>query len=464
MTGGDAPVPDGDRSPFKRRAAQPWLHQVVPVSAHLPKYRRPALARDLAAGLTVGALAIPSAMAYAELVGVPAVNGLYVLLLPVVAYAAFGSSRQLSLGPEAGVAAMLGAGLVPFTGGDPARALPLAAVVALLVGACYAVARLFRLGWIADYFSVAVLIGYLHGIAVVLVVGQLGKLTGVTTGETETLPQLAHHLTHLGDIHALSAVLGGAALAIVLGLRRWSPRVPGSLIVLVAGIVISAAVDLASRGVAVVGPIPSGLPRFALPGATASDVLQMLPIAVGVFFVSFADSILTARAYAGKHNQSVDANQELLALGLANVAAGFTQGFTPSASGSRTAVNDQMGARTQLAGLFSVALAVAVLLFLTAPIEYLPSPLLGALIVAAAISLVTPARWKSLATAGRVPVVIAGFTTAAVILVGVLPALVAAVALSIIEVVARGARPNDAVLGFVPRLDRYGDVRFHRSA
>jgi SulP family sulfate permease len=461
---GPAGAYESGESPFLRKAKKPALQRTFPVTEHLPKYRRRRFVRDLTAGLTVGALAIPSSMASAELIGVPPVFGLYVLLLPLIAYAALGSSRQVIIGPEAGVAAMLGAALVGLGGGDPTTLAALASITALLVGGCFVVARLLRLGWIADYFSRAVLIGYLHGICVVLIVGQLGKLTGVPSGEDKTIPQLAHAITHLGDIHGASFVVGLVALVSVLLLGRFVPKWPGALIVVVGAIIVSAAVDLAAHGVAVVGDIPPGLPRITIPSVSGADIGHLLPVALGVFFVSFADSILTARSFAGRHNQNVDANQELLALGVANLAAGVSQGFSPSASGSRTAVNDQMGARTQMAGLISVALVVAVLLFLTAPMEYLPSPVLAALIVAAAIGIVDPAGWRSLAASGRAPVVIAAVTSVGVIVLGILPALGLAVVMSIVEIVARGAHPHDAVLGFVPRLGRYGDVRFHRRA
>ena len=376
-------------------------------------------------------------MAYAQLIGLPPVFGLYVLLLPLVAYAVLGSSRQVIIGPEAGISGMLGAALVGLGGGDPTRLVALASFTASMVGAFFLVARLARLGWLADYFSRAVLVGYLHGIVFVLVVGQLGKLVGIPAGAKNAIPQLAYFVTHLGDIELASLVVGVSSVAAVLLLKRFLPRRPGALIVVVVGIIISAAVDLEAHGVAVVGPIPSGLPAVKIPSVSGTDVRHLLPVALGVFLVSFCDSILTARLFAGRHNQNVDANQELTALGVANLVSGMTQGFTPSASGSRTTVNDQMGARTQIAGFISVVLVAVVLLFLTEPMQYLPTPLLAALIVTAALGIVDPAAWRSLAASGRVPVAIAAITTIGVIVFGILPALGVAVALSIIEIVAR---------------------------
>ena len=213
-----------------------------------------------------------------------------------------------------------------------------------------------------------------------------------------------------------------------------------------------------------VGEIPAGLPSFEFPTPALADVLALLPAAAGIFLVSFADEILTARSFAGKHGQHVRASQELLAMGVANAAAGVTQGFSIAASGSRTAVNDDMGARSQFAGLIAAAAVLAIVLFLTEPVQYLPKAVLGAVIVAAATGLMQPAAWRALAAVDRVEVAIAGVTTGCVIVFGVLEALVVAVGLSVIDAVRRSARPTDAVLGWVERMGRYADVSVHPTA
>jgi anti-anti-sigma factor len=246
---------------------------------------------------------------------------------------------------------------------------------------------------------------------------------------------------------------------------RWRfPRIPGALIVVFGGIIASAAFNLADEGVKVVGNIPGGLPQLAWPNVSLDDALRLLPAALGIFAVGYADAILTARSFAGRHNESVDANQELLALGAANAAAGVSQAFPVGASGSRTAVNDQMGGKTQLVGIIAAGVIALVLLFLTAPVEKLPSACLGAVIVGAAIGLIEPRSWRALAQVGRYEVVIAAVTFVGVLALGVLVALVIAVALSIVDYVARSAKPHDAVLGWVPRLERYANVALHRTA
>ncbi|MDP9208260.1 MAG: SulP family inorganic anion transporter [Actinomycetota bacterium] len=451
-------------SPFKPPSQQPALHRLVPVSQHLSGYQGSTFRRDLLAGLTVAALALPAAMAYAELAGLSPVAGLYALLLPTVAYTLFGSSRQLIIGPEGSIAALVATALVPLAAGDPGRYASLAALLALLVGACFLVARVVRLGWVADYFSRAVLIGYLHGVAVVLVIGQLAKLLGLDIDARDPLAQLAEVVRELPELHGTTVLVGALCLASLLLLRWRLPKLPGALLVVVAAIAASAALGLVSEGVATVGEIPSGLPGLALPTAPLGDLLALVPAALGIFFVSFSDEILTARSFAGHHGQHVSADTELTAMGAASLAAGITQGFPIGASGSRTAVNDQMGARTQLSGLLGAGAIAVVLLFLTEPMQYLPKAALGAVIVAAAIGLVDRGAWQGLARTSQVEVAIAAVTMAGVVAVGVLEALLVAVALSIVDVARRSATPHDAVLGWVERLGRYANVRLHPRA
>jgi SulP family sulfate permease len=463
-TASRTPYDDQDASPFQPEKTKPLVNRVFPVTQTLPRYPQRSLRRDLIAGMTVAALALPSGMAYAQLAGVSPIAGLYALLLPVVAYVALGSSRQLIVGPEGALAVMVATAVGPLAAGDSTRYAELAAILALLVGAIYFAAWIIRLGWVADYFSRAVLVGYLHGVAVVLIIGQLAKLTGVTVTAQDPIPQLAQFFTHLNETSATTLTVALLSIAALMVLRFTLPKIPGALVVVVLGIVASAALDLQSHGVSVVGSIPPGLPSLKLPTAPWHDVIDLLPDALGIFAVGFADSILTARSFAGRHGQHVRANQELLASGAANVAAGFSQAFPVGASGSRTAVNDQMGGRTQFVGLISAGVIAVILLFLTAPVEKLPKACLGAVIVVAAFGLIEPAAWSALLSAGRRQVIIAAVTTVGVITVGVLNALIVAVVLSIVDVVARTQKPHDAVLGWVERLGRYADASTHPSA
>jgi len=453
-----------DKSPFKESRQEPLLNRSLPVTRDLPDYRPATARRDVTAALTVAALAIPSAMAYAQVAGLAPVVGLYALLLPTVAYALLGSSRQVVVGPEGSLAALVAASVLALAARGSAQAGELAAMLALLTALFYGVAALARLGWIADYFSRAVLIGYIHGVAVVLIVGQLGKLLGLDIKALDPIPQLVEVAREIGATSWQTLLVSALSLAILIALRYRAPRIPAALVVLVAGIVASYAFNLPGHSVAVVGHIPRGLPGLSFPTPSVSTTFDLVPAAIGLFLVSFADEILTARTYAGRHNQHVRPGQELLAMGAADALAGISQGMPVGASSSRTAVNDGMGARSQVSGLIAAATVAVVLLVLTAPLAHLPKAVLGAAIVSAAIGLIDLSAWRELWGTDRVEVCIAAVTTAGVIITGVLDAIVFAVGLSIVDVVRRSAHPHDAVLGWVPRLGRWGDVAVHRSA
>src|SRR5262245_7880432 len=409
---------------FRPAKKEPLLVRAVPVAQDVPRYRGPSARRDLVAGLTVAALALPSAMAYGELAGLSPVNGLYTLLLPTVAYVLLGSSRRLVIGPEGATSTLVAAAVLPLAIAGSDDAAELASMLALLVAGCFLLARLLRLGWIADYFSRPVLIGYLHGVAITLVIAQLGKMLGLDIDATESLDRLWEVIKELGEISGTTLAVSVVSLAALLVLRRFVPLLPGALIVVVAAIGLSWALDFAAHGVAIVGPVPGGLPRPTIPTPPLSDVLELVPAAVGLFLVSFADEILTARAFAGKRGEHVRASQELLTMGAANAAAGFTQGFSVGASGARTAVNDTMGARSQISGLFAASAIALILVFLTGPVQYLPQAVLAAVIVAAGIGIVDPAAWRALAAIDRVEVAIAAVTMGCVVAFGVLQALV----------------------------------------
>jgi high affinity sulfate transporter 1 len=421
-------------------------------------YARERVRVDVTAGITVAALALPSAMAYAQLAGAPVSAGLYALLLPVAAYAVFGSAPRVVVGPEGTISLLAAASLAPLAASNTAEYGVLAAMLALLVGVAFLVARLIRLGWIADYFSQPVLVGYISGVAVVLVLGQLGKLVGVSSEAEGAIRQTVDILRHLDDANPATVAVGALSLLLLIGLAKVGRRVPGALLLVVAGIAASWALDLAGKGVSVTGPVPSGLPRLSFPRIDASDLPELAAAAAAIFLVGFSDSILTGRSFAARRHEVVDANQELLAFGVAQVAAGLTQGIPVGTSGSRTAVNDDMGATSQVSGLTAAAAIAAILLFLTGPIQYLPSAVLGAVIVFSAAKLLDPAQWRSLARSSHVEVGIAAVTVGFVVTIGVLQAIVAAVVLSVVDVIRRAARPDDAVLGWSSTEDRYVDV------
>ncbi len=414
------PGPYGGASPFRERQTTSLLRRAIPLTSSLTDYSKGAAGSDLVAGVTVAALAIPSAMAYAELAGATPVNGLYALLLPVIAYALLGSSRQAAVGPEGSLAALTAAAVLGLAAAGSQEAVELTAMIALLAAGFFLIMWMLRLGWLADYFSRPVLIGYLHGVAIVLVIGQLGKLLGVPVTASEPLDQLYEVIRELDQASGATILVSTVSLAVLFGSRAWVPRVPAALVVVIGSIVVSQSIDLASYGVAVVGAVPSGLPELAVPTPTLADTLVVVPAAAGIALVCFADGILTARAFAGKHRQHVRVNQEVLALGAANAAAGLTQGIPVGASGSRTAVNDDMHARSQISGVAAAMAVALVLLFLTEPIAYLPKAVLGSVIVVAALSLVDPAAWRALEATDHVELAIAAVTATLVVVTGLL--------------------------------------------
>ena len=446
------------RGAFASATRPPITTRYVPFARSLAAYTRPRLRTDLVAGVTVAALALPSAMAYAELAGVPVSAGLYALLLPVLAYAVLGSAPRVVVGPEGTVSLLIATVVAPLAAGGSAQYAALASLLAIMVGVVFLAARLARLGWIADYFSQAVLVGYITGVAVVLILGQLGKLLGVSSDAEGAIPETVDIIGHLGSANGATVLVGLVSLALLVLAGRISKRLPGALAVVILGIAASWALDLVAHGVSVTGPVPRGLPSLELPDVSRADLGTLVVAALAVFLVAFSDSILTARSFAARHHEVVDANQELLAFGVAQISAGVTQSIPVGTSGSRTAVNDDMGATSQISGLVAAGTIAVILLFLTAPIEYLPSAVLGAVIVYAAVKLIDPVQWRELARSSRVEVVIAAITVVCVVAVGVLQAIVVAVLLSVADIVRRAARPADAVLGWSASDDRYVDV------
>jgi SulP family sulfate permease len=461
-----APARDayGGRSPFASASKPPVLQRFVPLTASLKGYSRDRLRVDATAGLTVAALALPAGMAYAELAGLPVTAGLYALLLPVLIYAGLGATRRGVIGPEGAVALLVATSLAPLAAAGSPEYVALAAALAIAVGGVFVVARLLRLGWLADYFSQSVLVGYISGVAILMAIGQLSKLTGVSSDVEGDVKKAIDILLHLGSANLWTVSVSVVTLAILVALQRLAPRWPGALIVVVLGMLASWGLDLASHGVDLTGPVPAGLPALGRPDVEASQLSSLVLPALAIFLVSFADAILTARSFAAKHRETVDADQEMLAFGAASIASGFSQGMPIGASGSRTAVNDSMRATSQVSGLVAFATIALILLFLTAPIQYLPSAVLGAVILFASVRLIDAVQWRALARSSRAEVIIAAIAAFFVVTIGVLAAIAVAVVLSIIDVVRRVAAPDDAVLGWSASDGRYSDVRTHPDA
>jgi SulP family sulfate permease len=434
------------------------LARLLPGAAHLRGYERGWLRGDLIAGVTVAAYLVPQVMAYAEIAGLPPVAGLWAITGSLAVYAVLGSSRQLSVGPESTTALLTASAIAPFAAGDPGRYAALAAALAGLVGAICLVARLVRFGFLADLLSKPVLVGYLAGVAVLMIVGQLGKVTGVRVDGDSVVGELASFVRGLGDADPATVALAAAVLAVLLVGGRLLPSTPMPLVAVLLATAAVALWDLRDDGVRVVGEIPRGLPVPAVPDVALADLGALLLAALGVSIVGYTDNVLTGRAFATRNRYDVDANAELLALGAANVAAGALQGFPVSSSGSRTVIGDSLGSRSQLYSLVSLAVVVASLLFLGPVLALFPTAALGALVVYAALRLVDVAEFRRLARFRRSELALALATLVGVLAADILYGVLVAVGLSVLDLLRRVARPHDGVLGYAPGVAGMHDV------
>ncbi len=431
---------------------------ILPGLAQFRDYQREWLRGDVVAGLTVAAYLVPQVMAYATVAGLPPIVGLWAALVPLAVYAVLGSSRQLSVGPESTTALMTATALGPLAAGDPVRYAALAAAVALLVGAICFIGGVIRLGILADLLSRPVLVGYMTGVAVIMIGSQLGKVTGVSVKGDEFVDQVRSFAAGLTEAHWPTIGLSAAVLLVLLVLGRVVPRMPGPLIAMLLATATVAVFSLDRNGIKVIGEIPGGLPVPGLPGISAAELTSMLIPAAGIAIVAFSDNVLTARTFAARHNERVDANAELRALGACNVGTGLLHGFPVSSSGSRTALGDALGSRTQLYSVVTLVLVLAVMLAGRGVLSNFPMAALGALVVYAALRLVDVPEFKRLARFRRSELILAVATTVSVLLFGVLYGVLVAIALSILDLLRRVARPHDAILGYVPGVAGMHDV------
>ena len=429
----------------------------------LRRYQRRWLRADVYAGISVVAYLVPQVMAYTALVGVPPVVGLWTALAALIVYAVMGSSRVLSVGPESTIALMTGTAIAPLAGADPDRAMALAATLSLIVAGWCLIGRIARLGVIADLLSQPLLVGYLAGAAILMVVGQLGRMTGTTVEGDNLVAQIRSFASVVGDTHLLTLAVGAGTLGLLLAIHFLRPRWPATLIAVAAATVVCTLADLENRGVAVVGAIPTGLPMPGFPDVSWHDVRTLVLAGLGIAVIAYGDNMLIARAFPASADEgdaadAVDAQQELAALSGVHVAVGVMSGFPVSSSGSRTALAITARARTQL---YSVVAAgfVLLVLFVAGPlIEDLPQASLAAVVFYAASKLVS---WRELVRLARfrtTELLLAVAATLGTVLFGVLVGVGVAIALSLVEILYRLARPHEGVLGRVPGLAGMHDV------
>jgi high affinity sulfate transporter 1 len=364
------------------------MASLTPGLVRFRHYDRAWLRPDLVAGVTVAAYLVPQCMAYGELAGLQPVAGLWAILAPLAIYALFGSSRQLSVGPESTTAVMAATAVAPLAAGDPGRYAALAATLAIVTGLWCLIGRLGRLGFLANLLSKPVLVGYMAGVAITMMTGQLTKVTGVPTDGDTPAAEVHSFLTGLSAFESGTFVLAAAVVAFLFAMQVWFPKLPGPLLAVLASTAVVAMFDLDASGISVVGEVPQGLPVPGLPDVTWSEVASLLAPAVGIAVVGYSDNVLTARSFANRGGYRIDANQELLSLGLSNIGAGVLRGFPVSSSGSRTSIGDSLGSRSQLYSLVAMGCVVLVLLFLGPLLALFPSAALGAIVIYAAIRLI----------------------------------------------------------------------------
>ena len=440
---------------------------ILPRLEWVRSYRRAYLPRDVFAGIVLTAILVPAGMGYAEAAGLPAIVGLYASIVPLLAYALLGPSRILVMGPDSSLLPIIAAVIVPLAAGSEERAVALAGLLSVIVGIVIIGAGVARLGFLTDLLSAPVRHGYLNGIAFIVVISQLPRLFGFTTSGDSPIERVRSFVTGVldGDTNPVALTIGLACLAVILGLRRWRPELPGILVAVVGSTVLSAVLDLAARsGIAVVGPLPVGLPPLSLPPLAPGDILAVIPAALGIALVSATDTSVLSRTFSIRRDEEVDQDRELLALGAANLATGLFTGMPISSSASRTPIAEAAGARTQLTSVVG-ALAIAAML-MAAPglLADLPTATLAAVVITAGLSLVDVDSMARLWRVGSSEFWLALASLLGVALVGVIEGVFFAVALSLLAFVRRAWSPHDAVLGRADGVKGYHDLTYYPEA
>ncbi|HEY6525615.1 MAG TPA: SulP family inorganic anion transporter [Solirubrobacteraceae bacterium] len=438
------------------------VRRFVPILRWLPRYDRRWLRFDVIAGATVWGLLVPESIAYAGLAGLPPQAGLYTLLVTLAAYAVFGTSRHLIAAATSAAAVLLASSVGGLAGSDASRYASDAAVLVIFCGGLFLVAGVLRLGFVAQFLSRPVIEGFVFGLAIFVTVGQLPKLFGIKKGSGDTIAQFVHLIAHLGDTSAATLAVGAGALGLLFAVERLAPKIPGGLVALVLGILLSSAFSLSSHGVKIVGHVPSGLPTPGVPSVHSADIAPLVAAAGGMLLVIFSESLGAANTFATKYGYEIDPNQELIALGVANLGSGLVGGLAGGGSLSQSAVNEGAGARSELSPLIAAALIVVTVLVLTPLFKNLPEAVLAALIIHAVSHLWKIAEMRRYYNLRQLEFWLALATFIGVITIDVLPGLVIGVSASLLLVVYHASRPHIGSLGRVPgEPGAYGDVGRH---
>ena len=422
------------------------MNRAMPVMRGILPIERSQVPADVVAGITLAALGIPEVLGYAKIAGMPVVTGLYTLLLPMAVFAVLGSSRHLVVGADSATAAIVSASLAGLAAAGSAKYVQLAGLMALLAGVLLLLARLVRLGFLANFLSRTVLVGFLTGVGIQVAAGQLADMVGVTPTGKNTVAKLAGTVRELPHAHLGDVAVSAGVILIVLAARRLAPKIPGPLIAVAGAIVVSGAADLAGHGVAVLGPVPQGMPKLAVPALGWHAASHLLGAAASIFVVILAQSAATSRAYAAKYEEEFSEDTDLVGLGAANVAAAFSGTFVVNGSPTKTQMVDGSGGRSQLAQLTTSAVVIIVVLLLTGPLAKLPIAALAAVVFLIAVELIDIDGMRRILAVRKHEFAVALLTAAAVVVLGVENGIIVAIVASIIDHLQHSYRPHSSVL------------------
>lgn len=440
------------------------IARFLPIAMWLPNYDRAWLRADVIAGLSVWALMVPSTMGYATVSGVPVQYGLYAAAAGLIGYALFTTSKQVTQGPSSSTAAVVGATVLAIAAAGSDEAVAIAAAIAMVAGLIYVVMYLLKLGWISEFLSASVLTGFTFGIGINVVAGELFKITGVQSSGSNTWQELWAWVTTLPQLNVATLVVGVSALVLIFGMKMLAPKVPGALLTVALAIAATYFLNLGNMGVELIGDVPRGLPKIVVPniGLIFNNLALILGASVGLILIGFSVSTAAVREYANKYNYRVDINQELLAQGMANISSSFVQGFFENASLSKSPINDQAGARSQVSNLAQAVSIILTLVFFAPLFSYLPEAVLGAVIIEAMVmGVMDVPEMKRLFRVKRFDFYGALAALLGVLTFGILPGVAIGVALSFIWLVAVSAVPTIPELGRKPDSDAFYDIEQH---
>ena len=444
-----------------------WLQRIsagMPGLPELLSYSRADLPGDIIAGLSVAAVAVPIGVAYAQLAGFAPEFGLYASVLPLVAYALFGTSRQLIVGPDATTCALVAAAVTPLAAGNQTLYASLSVTLAFLAGVFCILASFLRLGGLADFLSKPILVGFLNGMALSIALAQVGKIFGIPIAKEGIIPRLVEFVSEIRMTQPLTLAVAGAAFLVLAVSPRLMPRFPSALLAMVITGLAVRIFGLDAAGVKTIGPLPAGLPPVRIPSFPLDLLPNLCAEAAGLALIAFSSMMLTARSFAAKNRYEIDADREFAALGAANLAAAISQGFAVSGADSRTAMSDAAGGRTRITGLIAAAAVAAVLLFFTSPLQYVPIGALGAVLVRAAFSLLDLRALKVLYQVDRRELVLSLIATVGVATVGAIKSILLVVILALLRFVRLVSRPKVEILGTVPSTPGLHSVDRHGNA